>query len=203
MILFTASVASGTGYFDRATVFYADGGFYVNGGDNGVWDFITLEKATSLMLDYVPFIGDAKGFLEGVIGQDLLTGDSYSPVDRFLGLILLSEVRGAKKGLDALGAAIDAAGGLSKIGRKGKGRGVREVVGGESDARDLFDVLRGDNPIIDVHDKKTGAKIGIRAKSKDVPGRWVTFRRISDSGEPAVDVHGISGSLKKIKFVKE
>ena len=107
-------MASGTGYFDRATVFYSDGGFYVNGGDNGVWDFITLEKATSLMLDYVPFIGDAKGFLEGVIGQDLLTGDSYSPVDRFLGMIFLSEIRGAKKGLDALGAAIDAGGGLSK-----------------------------------------------------------------------------------------
>ena len=174
----------------------------MNGGDNGVWDFITLEKATSLILDYVPFIGDAKGFLEGVIGQDLLTGDSYSPVDRFLGTMFLSEIRGAKKGLDALGAAIDADGGLSKIGRKGKGRGVREVVGGESDARDLFDLLRGDNPIEDALDRK-GNKTGIKAKSKDVPGRWVTFRRTSDSGEPAVDVHGISGNLKKINFVKE
>ena len=200
MILLTPTVASGIGYFERTSVYYSNGGFYVGAG--GAWHHISLERATSVLADFTPIIGDAKGFLEGIIGRDLLTGDSYSPIDRFLGLVFLSEVRGAKRGLDALGAAINAAGGLSKIGRKGKGRGVREVVGGESDARDLFDLLRGDNPIEDALDRN-GVKTGIKAKSKDVPGRYVTFRRISDSGELTVDVHGIERGLKKIKFVKE
>ena len=198
-IMLTAGITSGTGYFERTSVYYSNGGFYV--GSGGAWDFISLERATSLMLDFVPIIGDAKGFLEGVIGRDMLTGDSYSPIDRFLGLIFLSEVRGAKRGLDALGAAINAAGGLSKIGRKGS-RGVREVVGTESDARDLFDVLRGDNPIEDALDRN-GVKTGIKARSQDAPGKWVTLRTTSRSGEPTVDVHGIEKGVKKIKFVKE
>jgi RHS repeat-associated protein len=206
MILLTPTTASGIGYFERTSIYYSNGGFYVGAG--GAWHHISLEQATSALADFTPIIGDAKGFLEGIIGRDLLTGDSYSPIDRFLSIIFLTEVRGLKKGaqygLDALGAAIDAGGGLSKIGRKGKSPGIREVVGTESDAKNLFDLLRGDNPIEDAFDRK-GNKTGIKARSKDVPGKWVTFRTTSTTGEqgPVVDVHGIEGKLKKIKFVKE
>ena len=56
------------------------------------------ERVVSLMLDFTPVIGDAKGFIEGVIGKDLLTGDPLSPVDRLLGLAMISEVRGTKEG---------------------------------------------------------------------------------------------------------
>ena len=198
MILLTPTAASGIGYFERTSIYYSNGGFYVGAG--GAWHHISLERATSTLADFTPIIGDAKGFLEGIIGRDLLTGDSYSPIDRFLGLIFLSEVRGAKRGLDALGAAIDAAGGLSKIGRKGKGRGVREVVGTESDAQNLFDLLRGDNPTYTAPGKPdvTLAKV----KGRENERIRVTFRT-SDDGIPTVHVDGIERGVKKIKFVKE
>ena len=60
-----------------------------------------------MIMDFTPIIGDVKGFVEAVIGEDLLTGDLLSPVDRFLGLVILSEVRGVKKGAKAIEAAID------------------------------------------------------------------------------------------------
>ena len=85
--------------------------FAFNDGSSVTWH--SPERLASLLLDFTPIIGDAKGFIEGVIGQELLTGEPLSPVDRFLGLVLLSEVRGIKKGAkladDIIGAAIDSA----------------------------------------------------------------------------------------------
>ena len=93
--------------------------FAFNDGSGVTW--FSQEKVASLILDFTPIIGDAKGFVEGIVGQDLLTGEPLSPVDRFLGLVLLSEVRGAKKGIDLFDAAFDAAKHASTpVGRKGK-----------------------------------------------------------------------------------
>ena len=129
-----------------------------------------------------------------------MTGDPYSPVDRLLGLIFLSELRGAKKGLEAIGAAIDAVGGLSNIGRKG-GRGIREVVGGESDARDLFDYLRGDNDFYPDPDNPDVLLAPVKGRENE--RIRVTFRPKSGDKPPTVDVHGIEKGVRKIKFVQE
>ena len=168
--------------------------FAFNHGSGVSW--VSADDLVSLLVDFTPIIGDAKGFIEGVIGKNLLTGDPLSPVDRFLGLVLLTELRGIKKSAELVEAAIDAAGGLSKLGRKGKGRDIREVIGSESDAKAMFDALRGNNP---ARERKPGVFI---AESKKVKGKYVTYR-ISDEGIPTVDVHGIEGKLRKIKFVEE
>lgn len=84
---------------------------------------------------------------------------------------------------------------LSKLGRPGRSRGVREVVGDTNDARNLFDTIRGNNPVTEV---KPGVFV---AEGKS--GGNVTFREVSKSGPPTVDVHGVEDGVRKIKFVKE
>ena len=70
-------------------------GFHFDDGC-GTTAFWSTTQVISFIADFTPLIGDAKGFIEGIIGNDLLTGDPYSPIDRFLGLVLLTELRGAK-----------------------------------------------------------------------------------------------------------
>ena len=86
---------------------------------------LSSNELASLLLNLTPFIGDAKGFIEAVIGLDLLTGDPLSPVDRFLGLLCSSELRGIKKGVELTQAAVDAQKAVSKINRKRKIRNRR------------------------------------------------------------------------------
>ena len=62
-------------------------------------------------------IDSGKGLIEAFKGEDLLTGESLSWLERFLGLILLAEIWGMKKGIDLLQAAVDAA---EATGKKGK-----------------------------------------------------------------------------------
>ncbi|MCT1526442.1 DUF6443 domain-containing protein [Sphingobacterium hotanense] len=50
------------------------------------------EKA-SMEIDMIPFVGDAKGFVEAFTGRDMVSGDRLSGVNRALGLIFLSELR--------------------------------------------------------------------------------------------------------------
>jgi hypothetical protein len=72
---------------------------------------------------------------------------------------------------------------------------VREVVGDVGDARRLFDQLRGSNAVTEV---KPGV---FTAKASD--GGTVTFRAVSKSGPPTVDVHGLESGVRKIKFVEK
>ncbi len=84
--------------------------FYLD--QNGYVDFMSSDDflvAVSAVTDFLPFLGDAKGLIEAFKGEDLFTGESLSGLDRFLGLILLSEIRGGKKGLDLTFDLIDAA----------------------------------------------------------------------------------------------
>ena len=83
---------------------------------------MTVDSIASALVDVFPFIGDIKGLREFFTGEDLYTGESLSGLDRWLGLFLLSEIRGGKKGvdltLDLLDAAIDA---LKHTGKLPKG----------------------------------------------------------------------------------
>ena len=54
--------------------------------------FMTLEGVASLVVDFMPGVGDAKGFVEVFTGEDLITGESLGAW-RWLGLMALSEVR--------------------------------------------------------------------------------------------------------------
>lgn len=86
---------------------------------------LALLTGLSLILDFVPVVGDVKGVVEAVTGRDALTGEELEPWERALGLIplvpgtrllgLADEVVGAGRHVDELGGAgrrVDDAGGL-------------------------------------------------------------------------------------------
>ena len=50
---------------------------------------LALLSGLSLLLDFVPIVGDVKGIVEGVTGRDVLTGEELSPLERALGMIPL------------------------------------------------------------------------------------------------------------------
>jgi hypothetical protein len=50
---------------------------------------LTLLAGLSLVLDFVPVVGDVKGVVEAFTGEDLLTGEELEPWERALGLIPL------------------------------------------------------------------------------------------------------------------
>lgn len=85
---------------------------------------LSLLAALSLVLDFVPVVGTAKGLIEGVIGRDLLTGQELAPWERALGVLPLIG------GLTALKYADDLVG----VGRRADlpppGRGAGEDFGG-------------------------------------------------------------------------
>jgi RHS repeat-associated protein len=54
-----------------------------------------VDRAASLVVDFTPIVGDAKGVAEGVTGKDLVTGESIGFVGRVLSLMCLSELRHA------------------------------------------------------------------------------------------------------------
>ncbi len=68
----------------------------------------------STTVDFMPGVGDAKGFLEGIIGYDA-AGNELSTFDRALGMVFLSEIRGAKKIIKTIDKVSDAAKLESKI----------------------------------------------------------------------------------------
>jgi len=103
-----------------------------------------------------------------------------------------ASVRSMETAVEGAGALGAARGGLGSLGRAGTGRGVREVVGDAGDARKLFDQLRGSNPVTEV-------KLGVFT-APGANGGTVTFRAMSKSGPPTVDVHGIEEGIRKIKY---
>ena len=137
--------------------------FAFNDG-SGVTRWYSPEKLTSLLLDFTPIIGDAKGFVEGIIGQELLTGEPLSPVDRFLGLVLLSEVRGVKKEAkladDIIAAAIDSA---DAVGIRNVYKGVKHAPQYPSGFRSVRNQTFKDN----VNNKK------LLPQLREIkPGKW-------------------------------
>ncbi|MEM6454568.1 MAG: RHS repeat-associated core domain-containing protein, partial [Acidobacteriota bacterium] len=166
--------------------------------------------------------GDIAATTAGIVAdaKTLASPDASSDERMFAAASLASEVlspfsvRDIKSGMNAAdmagdaasgtGRAVDAAdavqgvtanGQLSRLGRAGKGKGIRLVHGDAHDARGLFDQLRGTNPVTEV---KPGVFIA-RGRS----GGTVTFRSVSKSGPPTIDVHGVEEAVRKIKFVSE
>ncbi len=68
-----------------------------------------LRNGTSTGVDFLPVVGDAKGFIEAFTGEDLITGHQLNAFSRILGILMLSELRvfdkigDAYRGLKVLG----------------------------------------------------------------------------------------------------
>jgi len=55
----------------------------------------------SMSIDFIPIVGDAKGLLEAIIGYDF-AGNKLSGNDRFLSVLLMSELKDAKNTIKAV-----------------------------------------------------------------------------------------------------
>lgn len=102
---------------------------------------LALLSGLSLLLDFVPVIGDVKGVVEGVTGRDLLTGEELSPWERALGMIPLlpftDALRAAGKVDEVAGLVGRADGGLDAVASAGRhGDEAGGVVGGGRHADD-------------------------------------------------------------------
>ena len=170
--------------------------FAFNDG-SGVTKLYSPEKLTSLLLDFTPIIGDAKGFVEGIIGKELLTGEPLSPVDRFLGLVLLSEVRGVKKGAklvdDIIDAALDSADAV----------GIRNVYKGLKHAPQYPSGFRGATGQI-FKDKVNNRKLLPQLRDIE-PGKWQkVYKNGYDATGNKVSIHyheSKSGKVFNVKVV--
>ncbi|MEM7274079.1 MAG: pre-toxin TG domain-containing protein, partial [Actinomycetota bacterium] len=119
---------------------------------------LTFLAALSLVIDFIPIVGDVKGLIELGTGKDLLTGQELEPWERSLGLIGLIPggdlLRLAKLGDAAAGAggglrAIDGAGDVGGFGRLDAPSGTpgpAVTAGGRGDGFDPFGVRAGDGP---------------------------------------------------------
>jgi Pre-toxin TG len=96
---------------------------------------LSLLAALSLVLDFIPIVGDVKGGVEAVTGRDLVTGEELAPWERALGAIPflgeLGALAGVAKHLDdsgdlaRVGRHADDAGDVSDVGRHlGDGSGL-------------------------------------------------------------------------------
>lgn len=81
-ILFAPPVAA-----DNCSVFTDCFGQANSAAETG-WG-LALLTGLSLILDFVPVVGDVKGVAEAITGRDLLTGEELEPWERALGLIPL------------------------------------------------------------------------------------------------------------------
>jgi hypothetical protein len=76
--------------------------FSENGTD--IDSHIASEFWTSLGLNFIPYLGDAKGLLEAFYGKDLLTDEDLQLWERGVSLFCLSEIRSVNKGKNAIKA---------------------------------------------------------------------------------------------------
>ncbi|MFJ8677510.1 pre-toxin TG domain-containing protein [Streptomyces sp. NPDC093589] len=74
---------------------------YVHGDPMPVQDR-AKQAIASALVNLVPGVGDAKGLLEALVGEDSITGEKLSPADRTLGAIIL--LRWVKAGKTAIKA---------------------------------------------------------------------------------------------------
>lgn len=68
---------------------------------------LALLAGLSLLLDFVPIVGDVKGLIEAGTGRDLLTGQELSPLERALGLIPLLPLSDAARAAGKVDDVID------------------------------------------------------------------------------------------------
>ncbi|WP_110931549.1 RHS repeat-associated core domain-containing protein [Paenibacillus bouchesdurhonensis] len=78
------------------------------------WKFI--KTGTSMALDFVPVVGNAKGIIEAVIGRDLITGEKLAPWER--GLAVLGPLgKGTRNAAKLVKFADEAVDGISVLAR--------------------------------------------------------------------------------------
>lgn len=101
---------------------------------------LALLAGLSLLLDFVPIVGDVKGIVEGVTGRDVLTGEELSPLERALGMIPLLPATDALRALGKLDGVTDLGrqsdGGLdvvASLGRHGDDAGDAAGAGRHAD----------------------------------------------------------------------
>lgn len=75
---------------------------------------LSLLAALSLVLDFVPFVGTAKGGIEAITGRDLLTGEELAAWERALGVV---PFLGAAGGVAAVMRRLDDIDDLAAVGR--------------------------------------------------------------------------------------
>lgn len=88
---------------------------------------LALLTGLSLILDFVPIVGEVKGVTEAITGRDLLTGVELEPWERALGLIPLvpgTRLLGMTDEVLGMGRHADDLGGLGAAGRAADGAGV-------------------------------------------------------------------------------
>jgi hypothetical protein len=81
---------------------------------------LTILAGLSLVIDFIPVVGDIKGVVEAYTGRDLLTGQELEPWERALGLVTI--IPGSDI-LRVLGKGSDLAGGIGGAGRAADGFG--------------------------------------------------------------------------------
>ena len=79
---------------------------------------LTLLAGLSLIIDFIPVVGDGKGLIEAYTGRDLLTGEELADWERAIGVIGL--IPGGDL-LRLVGRGADAAGGLGAVSRNADG----------------------------------------------------------------------------------
>lgn len=78
------------------------------------------KQNAAMMIDILPGIGDAKGFVEAFTGKDLVSGEKLGWASRAAGLFLLSELRTVDKAADAFGDAAKITSNIAENAKQGK-----------------------------------------------------------------------------------
>ncbi|MBP1903416.1 RHS repeat-associated protein [Paenibacillus turicensis] len=164
-----------------------------------VW--AAIKMATSVALDFLPVIGNVKGFIEALVGRDLITGAELSWYERVLSA-LGPMGKGASKGAKLLKFTDEAVNGVSKFVKTtnsvvhtvDKGKSVvegligRDLVTGEklSDAQRAMAFLQGGKLLSEGKKRNT---LGFASESADANRR---FKHADDVSEAFTE-----GSHKK------
>ncbi|UQA95616.1 pre-toxin TG domain-containing protein [Streptomyces halobius] len=106
---------------------------YIHGGPLPV-ESKAKQAITSAIVNFVPVVGDAKGIVEALTGEDSVTGEKLSPVDRALGaVIFLRWVKAGKSVITAgdLAKAVKNEKAFNRVGsvRWGAGGGGKTALG--------------------------------------------------------------------------
>jgi len=146
----------------------------------------------SIMLDFLPGIGTAKGVVEAVTGEDLVTGQELEWWERMLGVLpLLGGLVGAIAAISKLADAADAASDIA--------RGA-DRVGDATDA--ASDAARGADRAGDASDAARGADRAedVWAKQENVRGREIQDSLARSDYQDYIETDSLDGFQRSRNF---
>ena len=138
---------------------------------------LTLLAGLSLVIDFIPVVGDAKGLVEAATGRDLLTGEELADWERAVGLIGL--IPGADL-LRLVGVGADAAGAAGSVARAADGSTITRNLDGTSTFRYADGTTRTHNISADGAPTRVGDDVGV----PDAPETGTPRADGSSGGEP-------------------